>query len=232
MSKKQEQRELFLDYYCGECEYDEEEAAKRIGVHPDAAATYGRHMLRDARVSEMLRERVRMQTENRKKTKEEFLSELWEAAFADVNDLVQVWVGCCRHCYGEGHAYQWSSAAELKAETDRAKALGIPEPDASGGFGYVAAKQPNMMCPECGGDGVKHVWMQSTAKLTGGARALYKGVKMTKFGPELILRDQDKAREMIGRVQGYFKDSIDLTLMQAPPLSEFYKDADGDNGDT
>jgi phage terminase small subunit len=150
---------------------------------------------------------------------------LLDVACADPNDLVQSRRGCCRFCWGKGFRYQ-RTAGELardrasheadqerkRAEADRDNAAFTPSAfSEQGGDGYHALREPNEDCPECFGDGVLDVHITDSRLLRGGARRLYAGVKRTKDGIEVKMRDQDKALEMLGRHLGLFNDRLELT---------------------
>lgn len=106
-------------------------------------------------------------------------------ATADPNDLVTHRRVSCQHCYAEAP----QPAGPLVADPRRA---------------------PNDDCRNCHGEGVGHVFVADTDKLTGGARMLYAGVKMTRYGPEIILADQARARENIARHFGMFIEKHEL----------------------
>ena len=60
-----------------------------------------------------------------------------------------------------------------------------------------------------------------TTKLTGKARKLYAGAKQDRFGCiEIKMHDQDKAREMVGRMLGAFNDKLDLRTPEERAKSE------------
>lgn len=136
-----------------------------------------------------------------------------EIASADPNELIGVKVGACRHCYGEGHGFQWREREYLDAlaKWDR-KPEGAP-PDIAGGFGYKHFLPPHPECPECGGEGLERVVPRDSEKLSKGARLLYRGAQQTKDGVKILMADKDKALEQIGRILGAFDDKmrIDLT---------------------
>jgi len=137
-----------------------------------------------------------------------------DIATADPNDIVKTRVYCCRHCYGAGFGYQWKDANEWARAVD---ACGKNDrvPTDEGGFGFDPFLEPNLLCTECVGEGIKRVIITDTTKLTGKAKLLYKGAKQDRFGCiEVLLHDQDKAREQVGRMLGAFKDALDLRTPQ------------------
>ena len=85
---------------------------------------------------------------------------------ADPSELVSIAGSACRHCHGEGHAYQWRDEAELATAVDRfmrsldaSKQLQAPE--TAGGFGFRGNREPNVNCPHCDGEGVARTVVSS-----------------------------------------------------------------------
>lgn len=136
-----------------------------------------------------------------------------EIASADPNELIGVKVGACRHCYGEGHGFQWREREYVEALQKYDRKPDGPPPDIAGGFGYKHYLPPHPDCPECGGEGVERVVPRDSEKLSRGARLLYRGAQQTKDGVKILMADKDKALEQIGRILGAFDDKmrIDLT---------------------
>lgn len=133
-----------------------------------------------------------------------------------INDLVShVW-HCCRHCNGEGHAYQWIDENEyytalavsfdVNAERIEKQKPPLPEPTCTGGYGFLSTNEPNLTCPKCEGRGVQLTIFADTRNLEGPAAALYKGIEETKFGKKLLLHDVDKAKDRLYRAAGAFHD--------------------------
>ena len=136
-----------------------------------------------------------------------------QIAEADPNELIWNQLECCRYCYGLSHEYQWTKfefahaveaaavhrCSPAKCEAPCVKAL---PPSAAGGFGYTPHKQPVSDCPVCHGRGLERVCIADTRRLKGSARRLYAGVKQTKNGIEVIMRDQDAALQNISKYFG------------------------------
>jgi phage terminase small subunit len=154
---------------------------------------------------------------------QKLLETYFAIAFVDPNELIAVRVGACRHCYGDGHGFQWKEheyvqalqkwEAEEKARKHSAEPA--PMPDIAGGFGYRFTADPCPDCPICEGEGVERVRPMDTTKLSQGAKLLYKGVQQTKDGIKIHFRDQDKALENLGRMLGAFDDKLALNLTGA-----------------
>lgn len=139
----------------------------------------------------------------------EILLELVDIATADPNEIIQHRRICCRYCHGEKHRPLWDwSEYVLELETALAKNTEPPAPVSGlrGGVGYDKSLPPHPNCPECYGDGVGEVWLADTRQLRGKAAKLYSGVKVTKNGIEVLMRDQDAALRNLGLALGAFND--------------------------
>lgn len=140
-------------------------------------------------------------------------------AGADVSELMQIRVGCCRFCWGVNFRYQWTDgeymhAVEFALSSEKPKAA----PDASGGFGYDRNREPNPKCPECGGDGHEWMWIADTRKLTGAAKILYNGVQKTKDGLKILTRDKDAALANIARYLGMIIEKKEVSGPDGGPI--------------
>jgi phage terminase small subunit len=153
-------------------------------------------------------------------TADRVLLKLWEMGTADPRELVEVRIGCCRHCWGLYHQYQFTDAELEKAEHEhiqkeakRRKAEKDdfkPEPFRSkGGSGFDRNRQPNPECPECGGDGTERAIVKDTRNLSEGALRLFGGVKTDKDGRlQVIVRDPTPALVKIGEHLGLWSDKL------------------------
>jgi phage terminase small subunit len=134
-------------------------------------------------------------------------------ATADPRELIGLKIGACRYCWGDQHKYHWREREYLEAldqaERDaRANPRAEVEmPDVGGGLDYVATRQPHPGCPQCHGEGVERFVPRDTDQLSDQAVLLYGGVKVKKDGYEIIIADQQKALEAVGRMMGAFKDA-------------------------
>lgn len=139
-----------------------------------------------------------------------------DIATADPNEIVRVVARCCRYCYGKDHAYQWTSDLEFleaygAALDQHAEDPKVKVPDDSGGYGFNAALEPVLTCPQCLGVGHEQTIISDTTKLTGKARKLYAGAEQDRFGAiKVKLHDQKAAWEMVCRMLGAFNDKLDL----------------------
>lgn len=136
------------------------------------------------------------------------IQELRALESANPNDIISLVHRACRHCFGFEYGYQWRDETEYANAVDLAIKQKSPHPSMDGGFGYDGSKEPAPECPVCYGDGLRDFKIADTTKLTGGARLLYKGVKIKGNGDiEILLHDQMQARDMLNRIMGAYKDS-------------------------
>lgn len=203
------------------------EAWRRAYEQPNAAiqkaSTAGSELARNPKVAAVI-EKFR---EDRKKAAlervtmsiEELVSIYIAIALTDPNELVQVRIGCCRHCWGMGGQYQWreieymQAVAEWQAKMDDPRVKTKPPmPHPAGGLGFNATLAPNPKCTSCDGEGEMRMKVMDTTKLSPGARHLYRGAQMTKDGLKIRFADKDKTLENIGRTLGAFDDRLALKL--------------------
>jgi phage terminase small subunit len=146
------------------------------------------------------------------------LNEWCLIASADPRELVTHQRVNCRHCNGTDHKYQWRSQAEFwdalaraaAAEEKRAfkdlKAPPIEMPTDEGGYGWRVNGPVHPDCPVCDGEGYDRVFIPDLATLSPKAAKLYAGVKKTKDGIEVKMRDQDGALANIAKYLGMLID--------------------------
>lgn len=151
----------------------------------------------------------------------DILREWVTIATADPSELSRTRHLSCRHCWGEGHAYQWKNPNEyalaVAAVMDHnanksAKAKEQAMPDAAGGFGYRKLDPPHPKCPECDGEGLLDTYVADIAAASPSARKLYAGLKQTAHGLEIKTRDQDGALRDLAKYYGMHSDTLRLTL--------------------
>ena len=138
-------------------------------------------------------------------TADKVLQEAWNIVTADVRELIQVRVGCCRHCYGKVHRYQ---RTQVEYDRDYAKFLGKRkdhEFEEQGGIGFDLLLPPAKGCPMCCGDGHARIVVSDTGQLSPAAAALYSGAKQTRDGFEIKLHDKLAALEKVFRHLGLYE---------------------------
>lgn len=136
------------------------------------------------------------------------IAELREVEIANPDEIIGIrWVNC-RHCRGEGHAFQWRDDMEYAQACDVARAASTSFPSCDGGIGYNGTMEPVADCPVCWGVGEQRPFVADTSKLSRGAARLYRGAKIKADGSvEIILADKTKYSDMLNRIQGIYKDN-------------------------
>lgn len=187
-------------------------------AYPRANATTARTeaamLLRKPAVAAAVEAGKRRLSERAEVKAEEVVRRLGLMATADERELMEVHVGCCRHCWGKGGRYQYTAAeferaeAEHAAAVERDKASGDFDP--KGGVGFNANARPNPDCPECFGDGKPRAIFKDTRHLSEGAALLFAGVKETRDGFEVKTHSREAALVNLARIHSLFNDTLKL----------------------
>ncbi|MEI9882281.1 terminase small subunit [Atlantibacter hermannii] len=119
---------------------------------------------------------------------------------ADPNEIAQYRRVNCRYCWGHDHKYQWRDISEQLAAERKAEADNVAPPDTSGGIGFIDNADPNPDCPRCNGEGNGETFFADTRDIEGDARYLLQGVKLGKFGIEILTADKDAARRELAKL--------------------------------
>lgn len=221
----------FVEEYCKD--RNGTQAAVRAGYSSnlDTAGVTAARLLSDARIQALIVEQMARVSQEAKIEAADILREWLDVATADPAKLSHVRQVNCRHCWGVGHEYQWK-AREYAEACDRAMkayeaalakhskgpAPTLEMPDCSGGFGFSRIAEPNPACPECEGEGVEDVIIADLASLSGPERKLFAGIKRTRNGVEVVMRDQDKARDNLAKYLGMLVERKELTGPDGKPL--------------
>lgn len=215
-------QQRFVDEYL--VDLNATQAAIRTGFSERTAYSSGQRMLKKVEVARAIGAAQKDLSERTKITQDMVLKRWWVIANAEVNDLIQYRRVCCRHCHGVGHDFQWTDVAEYQ----RAVIAAMPDeddegppkpmPSDSGGYGFNPTIDPHAGCPKCYGQGNAEPYVPDTRKLTGGARMLYNGIKVTDRGLEVKMLDRDKALENVARHLGMFVDKTEVTGKDGQPL--------------
>lgn len=138
--------------------------------------------------------------------RDDVIRHLVEIATADPNELTQYRRENCRHCHGKNFAYRWinedefmESVAKAEAKNLAAKTKRLDVPKNTGGYGFRKTDRPNPACPHCCGEGVGRDFFLDTRTLSPGAKRLFAGVRRTKDGLEVKVRDQDFALKLLAQ---------------------------------
>lgn len=206
--------ELWLVHRNAHYAYVEAYDAKRMS--PATVYVNAHRLLRHNKIAPILEARLEQLgerlTDETELTVARVMAEFVELAKADPDEVTGLRVGACRHCWGEGHQYQWKEHEYQTAMTKAEATEGASLPDPAGGFGYRFTDAPNPDCPVCEGGGSTYQRPVDTSKLSPGGRALFAGVKPTANGLEIKLRDRDKALENAAKIIGAFRETIDLNV--------------------
>ena len=201
------------------------QAAIRAGysANVETAGVTAARLLADVRVQKLVQVEIERVSKECQLEAVDILRDWLDVATADPSRLQSIRHVNCRHCWGVSHLYQWKEreyAEAIDAEIKAArKEKREPElPDCGGGFGFRRTREPNPNCPECEGEGVEDVRIADLESLTGPEKKLFAGIKLTLNGPEVVMRDQDKARDNIAKYLGLLVERKELTGKDGKPL--------------
>lgn len=216
---------LFVDEYL--IDLNGTRAYQRMGgasKHPRSA---GSELAAKPNVRAEIDRRLAERAVEAKATAAQILDLFVKIATADPNELVQFKRGACRHCYGNGFAYQWrddeeyGNAIQLALDShDRACELAtraekplptLKLPSDEGGYGFDPRPAPVDACPKCDGKGIGEMRIADTRRLSPAGRRLYAGIEQTKDGLKVKMRDQDAAAVVVARHLGMLNDKIAIT---------------------
>jgi phage terminase small subunit len=206
-------------------------------------------VLKDKRVLCAIRERMETITDLASVTAADIRRELKGVLYADSSELTGVWKVPCRHCWGHGNRFQytnpemyyieqaysygeneWPSAcitSEFGPEINKhARAAYIAgktnrELDIKGGDGYTRLREINGDCPQCHGQGEPMAYFCDTRYLSEGGRKLFRGVKMTQSGIEVIQADKQYALTVLARDTQVGVERREITLKLPRTAQEF-----------
>jgi hypothetical protein len=182
------------------------QAAIRAGYSAKSAGAHGFKLLQKAEIQAAIDMRRREVAQTTNVTPERVIAELGRIAFADPRELVEIKVGCCRHCHGEGFKYQ-RSVGEMNVDMASwtAKGNSMADFDNLGGIGFNPLTPPHAECTACGGDGEARTVLKDTSRLSPSALALYAGAKATKYGIEVAMHSKDAALEKLAKHYGIYE---------------------------
>lgn len=193
-------REYLIDL-CGT------QAAIRAGYSPRTARQMGTENLTKPSVQAAIAAGQRARAQRTEITSDRVLKEICSIAIADPPELVQIKVGCCRSCWGEGHKWQ-RTVAEMSHDSEAfvSKGGSPADFDMKGGIGFDRLKPPHPLCPSCGGNGTPRIVLADTQNLSPAAAALYAGAKTGKYGVEIAMHNKMTALEMLAKHLGLYRE--------------------------
>ena len=195
-------------------------AAMRAGYtqNANAASVTAARLLGDARVQALIAEQIEKVSKEATMTAADVLRQWIDIATADPAKLFRMRRTCCRHCWGADFEYQWTAREYAQAcdvaashQDRKGNPAPLPMPSCAGGFGWTFNAEPNPECPECQGEGIAAPWVADLESLSGPERRLYAGLKVTKDGIEVKMRDQDTARDNIAKYLGMLIEKREVT---------------------
>jgi phage terminase small subunit len=204
----------FAREYC--VDFNATKAYIRAGYSENGAGESAHKLLNNAQIQEYVEEQKRQLAALAEATGSLVLREWLDVATADPRELIHTRVGCCRFCYGIDHKYQWTEGGYSSA-LDRAIEADKRPPDIGGGLGYNGHREPFAECPECMGAGIYRTWIADARNYSRKAARLFAGVKQTKDGIEIKMRDQDAAWAKIADYLG-MSNKAQLTGPGGGPL--------------
>lgn len=207
-------RDAFIQEYI--IDLNGTQAAIRAGYAPNSASVTAARLLADDKIMVLVQAAMDARAKRTEITQDKVLKRWWDIASADSTELSAVHIRCCRHCYGDGHLYQWLDEEEFIKAYDSSD--DDAKPNADGGYGYNPTRPPAAVCPKCFGQGFPHVQLADTRNLSPAARLLFDTAKETKYGIEIKIQDRSKALEHIARHLGMFNDKINLGVDPDNPL--------------
>ena len=174
-------------------------AAERAGY---SDPNYGRQLLTNPNVAQAIAQQQKASIVRTLGSADEVLEQMWRLETFDANQISQHRRGCCRHCWGFGHQYQWRDAVEYEEKRLEALERKRREPVDVGGYGYNHTLDPNPDCPRCNGEGVSRVVLQDSTKLDDAAALAYSGVKVGKAGIEITSISRERMFEAVAKRLG------------------------------
>lgn len=193
------------------------QAVIKAGYSENTAAEQAYDLLRKPHIKDAIQAGQKKLQDKLDLKAEHVVRQLALIATADPRELIEVRVGCCRCCHGQGHRFQ-RTELEMAEDRKRWAVAGKPaeEFDEQGGVGYSPHLLPHPECPGCGGCGEPRTVLKDTRHLSQRAAALYAGAKQTKYGVEIQMHSQLEAWEKLAKNLGlYARDNY----QRSDPLS-------------
>lgn len=179
-------------------------AAMRAGSKAARPEQTAYHWLQLPEVRERINQLIDARAAKVEYSATEAIRRLVDIVTADASKLTRHHIGACRYCWGDGHAFQWTTPREYAEAMRKAAEKQDEIPENDGGFGYNRRIEPNDECPECNGLGISYTTFVDTDKITGPERVLFEGVKETREGVQFILADKSKAFERLADHLGIY----------------------------
>ncbi|RAZ68039.1 terminase small subunit [Enterobacter cloacae] len=206
------QQRLFVAEYLKDS--NATQAAIRAGYSKKTAQEQSSRLLSNVKVAQVIAQQQKASIARTLGSADEVLSQMWQLATFDANQLSQYRRGACRYCWGFGHQYQWRDAVEFEEKRLEAKERDKREPVDVGGYGYDHTREPNPACPRCNGDGIGQPYFADTRKLSPDAALAYSGVKLGKNGVEITAISRERMYEAVMKRLGLADSEFAQRLQQ------------------
>jgi hypothetical protein len=138
-------QQRFVDEYL--VDLNATQAAIRAGYAAKTAQVQSSRLLSNVMVATAISAAQAARSARTQVTADEVLTRLWSMATADANELVEYRRRCCRYCYGEGFAYQFTEREmdERRANAEPARYKGASGGRASGKSHFFAEEAVEAM---------------------------------------------------------------------------------------
>ena len=205
----------FIDEY--PIDLNATKAAERAGYAKSSARTTGAQLLANPNIKKVINEKM-AEIAKRNEFEQDQAIQFWKAvAFQDPRRFKKPVIRACRCCHHPEFLYQYTKPEFKRAiechEKFHAELLKedahhvYQEFDEKGGDTYDWRLKPNNDCPECFGDGVFNFKISDVDDLTEEELLVYKGMKQTKDGFEVLLVDREKGYEALSRYVGLYENN-------------------------
>lgn len=189
------------------------QAAIRAGYSAKTANREGTRLLSNAVIAAAIAEAQAARAKRVEVEQDEVLRGWLHVARSDPRELIEFRRNCCRHCHGVGHGFQFTVGEKVKLGKTKLEIGDVVKDTFAGtvvfgGVGFDPRRRPVPTCTECFGEGVPQTFVHDTRDLSPEARALYAGVKETKDGLEVKMRDRDGAWVNVAKHLGMFTEKV------------------------
>ena len=159
-------------------------------------------------------------------TRNFLIKTLFNIAFYDINNIIQIRRVACPFCYSKDHQplIKPSEFTELCNEIEKANysrsaedQIAIPQPPKEW---YNDTLEPNSDCLNCHGEGVIKEWIEDTDKLDAVGKLVYTGAEQTKTGIRISLFDRVKALEMLCKALRIYEAEPTVNVNATLPTQE------------
>lgn len=189
-----ERESAFVDEYLLDLNGTQAMLRANPGITRDSAAVQASRMLRRPRIIKRIQALQHDRSRRLQIEADDVVIRLWRIATADPRELVNIHVFPCDECIPQAGRNAHREAA------------------------------PNPSCPGCAGGGVARLVLSDTRHVSESGAALLAGVRRTRRGIEILLKDQLKALELVGRHFGIWQTDAHEAPASSDPLAELLRE--------